>query len=372
MKKRVIAMAVTALMATGILAGCGGSSEGGDTATQGKETLKVGMITDSGTIDDKSFNQGTWEGVVKAEKELENVKSQYLKPAGETEADYLKEITNIYDAGNRVIVTPGFKFETAIFKAQEKYKDSKFVLLDGSPKADTNSDGEVADNTVSIFYAEHESGFLAGLATALEVKEGDVGFIGGLEIPPVQKFNWGYQQGIAYANENYGTSVTIKEENIQYANSFVDTAVGTQMAAAMYDRGVKAIFASAGKVGVGVITEAKTRVAKGENVWVIGVDVDQYQDGVYEGDKSVVLTSATKKIGKSAFEMIEHELKGTFPGGETLVFDIKTDDVGLPEKNPNLSEDTLSKVSDVIELMKKDEVKVISEKEDAAKAGLIK
>lgn len=368
MKKRVIAMAVTALMATGILAGCGGTSEGGDApSTSGKEAVKVGMITDSGTIDDKSFNQGTWEGIVKAEKEL-GIKSQYLKPAGETEADYLKEITNIYDAGNKLIVTPGFKFETAIYKAQEKYKDAKFVLLDGTPKADANAtDASMADNTVSIFYAEHESGFIAGLAAALEVKEGDLGFIGGLEIPPVQKFNWGFQQGIAYANENYGTKVTIKEENVQYANSFVDTAVGTQIAATMYDRGVKAIFASAGKVGVGVITEAKTRAAKGETAWVIGVDVDQFEDGKYDGDKSVVLTSATKKIGKSAYEMIQHELNGTFPGGEILTFDIKTDDVGLPEKNPNLSEDTMTKVNEVIELMKADTVKVSAEKGELIK-----
>lgn len=368
MKKRVIAMAMTALMATGILAGCGGSSsEGGDAATNEKEKLKVGMITDSGTIDDKSFNQGTWDGIVKAEEELQ-IKAQYLKPAGETEVDYLKEITNIYDAGNRVIITPGYKFETAIYKAQEKYKDSKFVLLDGTPKKDANAkEASMADNTVAIFYAEHESGFLAGLATALELKEGDVGFIGGLEIPPVQKFNWGFQQGVKYANENYKTNVTIKEENIQYANSFVDTAVGSQIAATMYDRGVKAIFASAGKVGVGVITEAKTRVSKGEEAWVVGVDVDQFEDGKYEGDKSVVLTSATKKIGKSAQEMIKHELDGTFPGGEILTFDIKTDDVGLPEENPNLSGDTLSKVEEVIKLMKSDEVKVSPEKGDLIK-----
>ena len=367
MKKRVIAMAVTALMATGVLAGCGGSSEGGDTATEGKATMQVGMITDAGTIDDKSFNQGTWEGILKAKEEL-GIQEKYLQPKGQTEADYLREITNIYDAGNKLIITPGFKFETAIYKAQEKYPDAKFVLIDGAPKKDGNTmEPTVGENTVSIFYAEHESGFLAGLATALEIKEGAVGFIGGLEIPPVQKFNWGYQQGIAYANENLGTKVTLDKENVIYAESFEDTAKGTQIAATMYDRGVKAIFASAGKVGVGVITEAKTRAAKGEKVWVVGVDVDQYADGIYEGDKSVVLTSATKKIGKSAYEMIQHELKGTFPGGETLIFDIKTDDVGLPAENPNLSAETMTKVNEVVELMKSGEVKVSAEQGDSIK-----
>ena len=363
MKKRVIAMMVAGLVATGVLVGCGGSSsEGGDTAaTGGKEAMKVGMITDSGTIDDKSFNQGTWEGILSAKENL-GIQEKYLQPKGETEADYLREITNMYDAGNKFIVTPGYKFETAIYKAQEKYKDAKFVLIDGMPKETQDSDGKVGENTVSIFYAEHESGFLAGVATALEVKEGDVGFIGGLRIPPVQKFNWGFQQGVAYANEHYKTNVSIKEENVIYAESFNDVAKGQQLAATMYDKGVKAIFASAGKVGVGVITEAKTRATKGETAWVVGVDVDQYQDGVYADGKSVILTSATKKIGKSAEDMIKNELEGKFPGGQTFIVDVKTDDVGLPAENPNLSEDTLTKVKEVIELMKKDEVKVSGEK----------
>ena len=85
------------------------------------------MVTDSGTIDDKSFNQGTWEGIQKAKEEF-GIEEKYLKPAGKTEADYLKEIGNLYDAGYKFIVTPGFKFETAIFKAQDKYKDAKFVI----------------------------------------------------------------------------------------------------------------------------------------------------------------------------------------------------------------------------------------------------
>lgn len=363
MKKRVIAMAVAALVATGVLAGCGGSSsEGGDTATVGKETMKVGMITDAGTIDDKSFNQGTWEGILKASEEF-GIQEQYLKPQGQTEADYLREITNIYDAGNKFIVTPGYKFETAIYKAQEKYKDAKFVLIDGAPKETTQStEGKVGENTVSIFYAEHQSGFLAGLATALEIKEGAVGFIGGLKIPPVQKFNWGYQQGIAYANENFGTKITLDKENVIYAESFEDNAKGQQLAAAMYDKGVKAIFASAGKVGVGVITEAKTRASKGKEAWVVGVDVDQYKDGEYADGKSVVLTSATKKIGKSAYDMIKNELDGNFPGGKTFVVDIQTDDVGLPAENPNLSKDTITKVDEVIKLIKSGEVKISAEK----------
>ncbi|MGL5416084.1 MAG: BMP family lipoprotein [Clostridium sp.] len=359
MKKKALALAMTLLMATGVLVGCGGSSEG-----EKKAGMKVGMVTDVGTIDDKSFNQGTWEGIEEAKKEL-GIENQYLKPSGQTHADYIKEIGNIYDAGNKFIVTPGFKFETAIYEAQDKYKDAKFVLLDGVPKETNESkEGKVGENSVSIFYAEEQSGFLAGVATALQIKEGDLGFIGGLEIPPVQKFNWGFQQGVKYANDTYGTKTTIKKENVKYANSFEDVAVGQQLAATMYDRGVKAIFVSAGKVGVGSITEAKGRASKGKEAWIVGVDVDQFAEGVYEGEKSVILTSATKKIGKSAFDMIKAEQEGKFPGGQTLVYDINNDGVGIPEKNPNLSEDTIAKVKEVTEKMKAGEIKVSAEKGD--------
>lgn len=362
MKKRLIAMAVTLLMTTGVLAGCGGDSGTKDTKSA---DLNVGMITDIGTIDDKSFNQGTWEGIIKAKNEL-GIKEKYLQPGGQTKADYLTEIKNIYDAGFKFIVTPGYKFDTAIYEAQEKYKDAKFVIIDGAP-----NDGDkkkpttkVGENTISIFYAEEQSGFLAGVATALQLKEGDLGFIGGLKIPPVQKFNWGFQQGVNYANKNLGTKVTLKKENVKYTMSFDDVALGQQTAATMYDRGVKAIFACAGKVGVGVITEAKTRASKGEEAFVVGVDVDQFDEGKYEGDKSVVLTSATKKIGKSAFDMIKDELDGKFQGGKTLRYDINNDGVGIPETNPNLSEETVKKVNEIKEKMKSGEIKVSAEQGD--------
>jgi len=346
----VALMLVTALF----LSACGKSGNEGSEAK-----FKVGMVTDAGTIDDKSFNQGTWEGIQAAAKDL-GLSSKYLKPAGTTEADYLKEIGNLYDAGYKFIVTPGFKFETAIFTAQDKYPDAKFVIIDGNPHSgDFNP--VVKENTVSIFFAEHESGFLAGVATALQLKEAEAGFIGGMEIPAVQKFNWGFQQGIKYANENLGTNITIKAENVVYQGSFDNSAAGQQIAAQMFDRGVDVIFCAAGGVGVGAINEAKSRALAGEQVWIVGVDVDQYEEGVYEGEKSVILTSAMKKIDRAAYDMVKAEYDGKFPGGQTLTFDAKNDGVGIPEKNPNLSEETTSKVAEIFEKLKSGEITVSAE-----------
>ncbi|WP_010282301.1 BMP family lipoprotein [Bacillus timonensis] len=363
MFKKKAGFGLAFLLAAGTLLGaCGGADEEGTSKGNGKGTdVKVGMVTDAGTIDDKSFNQGTWEGILAA-KEAYGIQEKYLRPAGEIEAEYLKEIGNLYDAGYKFIFTPGFKFETAIYQAQSKYEDAKFVIIDGNPhKGDFVPD--VADNTVAVFFAEHESGFLAGVAAALELKEGEAGFIGGMEIPAVQKFNWGFQQGVTYANENLGTNLSIKEQNVIYQGTFTDSAAGGQIAASMYDRGVKVIFAAAGGVGVGAINEAKTRVGNGDEVWIVGVDVDQYADGVYDeaNNKSVILTSAMKKITHATEEIIKQELDGKFPGGQTLTYDATNDGVGLPDENPNLSDETVNKVKEVFEKIKSGEIKVSGE-----------
>ena len=326
------------------------------------DRLKVGMVTDAGTIDDKSFNEGTWQGILKAAGEG-MINEKYLKPAGTTEADYIKEITNLYDAGYKFIITPGFKFETAIFAAQEKYSDAKFVLLDGIPHAG-DWVSNVGDNTVSIFFAEEQSGFYAGAAAALQLGEGEAGFIGGMEIPPVQKFNWGFQQGVSYANANLGTSLSISPENILYEGSFDNVAAGGQLAAGMFDKGVDVIFCAAGGVGVGAINEAKIRAAAGEDVWIVGVDTDQYDVGVYEGGNSVILTSAVKKIDAAAYDMIRSELAGFFPGGQTLTFDSSNAGVGIPTENPNLDDAVESRIKGLIQMVKDGEITVSNEQGD--------
>jgi len=354
--KKILVPAIAILLIFTLVTSCSRKKEGAATA---EKAMKVGMVTDAGTIDDKSFNQGTWEGIQAAAEDMA-IDIKYLKPTGTTEADYLKEIGNLYDAGYKFIVTPGFKFETAIYQAQQKYADAKFVILDGVPHpGDYNT--EVGSNTVSIFFAEHESGFLAGVATALELKEGEAAFIGGMEIPPVQKFNWGFQQGVSYANENLGTSISINRENVVYQGSFDNVAAGQQLATQMFDKGVDAIFCAAGGVGVGAINEAKARAKSGEDVWIVGVDVDQYAEGIYEGDKSIILTSAMKRIDQAAYDMIKAELDGNFPGGQILTLDATNNGVGIPEENPNLSSDTQSRMENVFADLQAGEISVSAE-----------
>ena len=316
-----------------------------------KKAMKVGMVTDAGTIDDKSFNQGTWEGIVRAEKEL-GVEVKYLKPVGTTEADYVKEISNLYDSGYKLIICPGFKFETAMFKAQTKYPDAKLVIIDGNAHPADSYDSQNGPNTIGILFAEQEAGFAAGLAAALQLQEGRFGFIGGMEIPAVQKFNWGWQQGIMYANENLGTKIELHPEDFIYQGTFSDIAAGQQIAASMFDRGVTCIHAAAGGVGVGVINETKARRQVGKDVWVVGVDVNQYNEGLLPDGKSVVLTSAMKYIDRAAFDMVKEALDGTFKGGRSLLLTAKEDAVGIPPENPNLSDDVQTKVNEIYQQTK--------------------
>ncbi len=366
--KKFVSLAMASILATSVLAGCGseepattGTEGSGDAAASG-DVLKVAMTTDSGTIDDKSFNQGTWEGILKYEEENAGViETHYVKPSGEAEADYLAAYADLVDAGYEVIFSPGFKFETAVYKAQELYPDVKFVILDGYPHNGDYTE-VINDNTESIFFAEHESGFYAGITAALQSKTGKVGFIGGMEIPAVQKFGWGFVAGVAYANETYGTNAQVTQ--YIYQGTFNDVAAGQTLAGAFYNDGVDVVFHAAGGVGVGVINEGKTRRSAGEDVWVIGVDVDQYNEGIMEDGTSVILTSATKQLGNAAYNTIDEIVNGEFKGGQTITLDSSNGGVGLPAENPNLSEDTIAKYNETFEKVASGELVVPSTLEE--------
>ncbi|MDC7247767.1 MAG: BMP family ABC transporter substrate-binding protein, partial [Sphaerochaetaceae bacterium] len=137
-----------------------------------------------------------------------------------------------------------------------------------------------------------------------------------------------------------------------YQGSFDNVAAGQQIAASMFDKGVDVIFAAAGGVGVGAINEAKARAKAGQDVWIIGVDVDQYPEGLYTDGKSIILTSAMKYLDRASYDMIKHELAGTFPGGTTLRLNATNDGIGIPVENPNLDADVEAKVAEMYQMLK--------------------
>lgn len=357
MKRTFMKVMTSGVLVASLLTGCGNANGNNTANTLGYEKmdtdLRVGMVTDSGTIDDRSFNQYTWEAISGT---IPNVK--YLKPSGQTDADYLESMTNLYDADYKLIMAPGCKFERAIAVAAEKYPDARFVILDGEP-LDNEGQSAMTDNAVAIYFAEQESSFIAAVAAAVQIGEGEFGFIGGMEVPSVVRYMNGFKQGVQYANENLGTNIVLKDENMIFQGTFTDKAGGQQVAASMYDKGVDVIFTAAGGTGIGAINEAKSRAMSGEtDCYVIGVDVDQYQDGVYDtqNNASVILTSAVKKISDATVSVLQSAVNDTFPGGQILTFNAQNGGVGIPAENPNLGDAAVSAAQDVMTKLQSGEI----------------
>jgi basic membrane protein A len=196
--KKIIGLALAILLTVAMLSGC--SKKNNTTGTQATTTeapkptgYEIALITDKGNIDDKSFNQGAWEGVVKFAEE-NNITHKYYKPEEASDAGYLAAIDLAVQGGAKTIVTPGFLFEVPVYTAQTKYPDVKFVLLDGAPHTADYATFKTEANVASVMYAEEQSGYLAGYAA---VQDGmtKLGFMGGMAVPAVQAFGYGYLQG---------------------------------------------------------------------------------------------------------------------------------------------------------------------------------
>ena len=308
MKKVLSALLVLVMAFT--LTACGSKTEG----------YEIALITDKGNIDDKSFNQGSWEGVVEFAK-ANKYTHQYIKPEEASDAGYLQAIDNAVTSGAKVIVTPGFLFEVPIYEAQTKYPEIKFILLDGAPHTADYSTFETKANVASVMYAEEQSGYLAGYAA---VKDGNtkLGFMGGMAVPAVQAFGYGYLQGAEAAAAELGLADGSVTVTYHYTGDFAETDTNKATAKTMYQEGTQVIFACGGSVGKSVMAAASEAGAK-----VIGVDVDQRYDS------DTVITSATKGLGASVVAVLESIYKtktwDTY-AGKTTVFNASNEGVGLP------------------------------------------
>jgi basic membrane protein A len=284
------------------------------------ETFDLALVTDLGTIDDKSFNQGSWEGLVQYARG-KGISHKYYQPAEQSNDAYLTAIDLAVRGGAKIIVTPGFLFETPVFIAQDRYPNVNFILVDGVPHSADYSEFKTGKNTVGVNYAEDQAGFLAGYAA---VKDGGrrLGFVGGMAVPAVVRFGYGFIQGAEYAANELGLSSGSITINYHYTGAFAATPEAQTLAASWYNSGVDTIFACGGAVGNSVMAAAEQAGKK-----VIGVDVDQ------SGESPTVITSAMKGLQASVYACIAGYYDGKFPGGETLVFSAENNGVGLPMQN---------------------------------------
>ena len=278
-------------------------------------TYEIAMITDSGDIDDKSFNQGTWEGIVEFAED-NDLTYKYYKPTEVSDNAYVAAIDLAVAAGAKVVVTPGFLFEPAVHTAQTKHPDVKFVLIDGVPHPGDYETFEVADNTRSILFKEHESGFLAGYAAVMEGFR-TLGFMGGIAVPAVVRFGVGFVAGAHYAAQEL--EVEINTDRFEYLGTFAPSDDVKAKAAAWYATGVEVIFVAAGGAGNSVMAAAQET----DDI-VIGVDIDQ------ASQSETVITSAMKALGVVVQQALQDYVDGTFVGGQTLTLGAAEDAVALP------------------------------------------
>ena len=363
MKKFVAAM-LCFVMTAALLAGCGGGNadapQGGDDAAEAG--LKIAIVSSPSGVDDGSFNENNYNGIqafiaANPGAEVTPVREETGDVAAAVQA--VADIVADYDA----IVCCGFQFAGIATLAQEN-PDVSFILVDSNPTDDTGAEVEV-ENIYAMTFKEQESGFAAGVAAALETKTGKVAVVNGIAYPSNVNYQYGFESGVAYANKYYGATAEVVElasyagtdvtgANVggNYVGNFSDEATGKVVGEALIGEGVDIIFVAAGASGNGVFTAAK----EATDVFCIGCDVDQFDDGV-NGDKNIILTSGLKVMDMNVEKQLTAINDGSFKGGNYLL-GADTDSTGFvsAEGRHQLSEDTVTKVTEAFGKVKAGEV----------------
>jgi basic membrane protein A len=348
LKKRKIGMALSLFLAAGTLLGaCGKATDNtkNNTATGGNKgnAFSVGMVTDIGGIDDKSFNQSAWEGLQAFGKanNLQKGKGGYDYLQSSSDADYVTNLNTLARQGFNLVYGIGFLMQNAVDEVAKQQKNTKFAIIDAEVKE---------PNVASILFKEQEAAFLAGVAAALTTKTDHIGFIGGMQSSVVERFHAGYLAGVKAVKP----SVKV---DVQYAGAFDKAEVGQAIASKMYSSGVDVIFHAAGATGNGLFKEAvdlKKKDPKRE-IWVIGVDRDQNDMG-----PDVVLTSALKRVDVAVQDTAKMAKDGNFPGGKDVLYGLTESGVGLsPINSIAANKDAIDKaVKDWTDKIKSGAVKV--------------
>lgn len=264
------------------------------------------IITDTGGVDDKSFNQSAWEGLQKYGEDngLEKGVKGYNYIQSTSDSDYVKNLNLAVSAKYDITFAIGYKLAEAVKEVAEKNPDSKFAIVDSVVEG---------DNVISIGFKDHEAAFLAGVAAAKTTKTNHVGFIGGVEGVVIDRFEAGFVEGVKAVNPDI-------KVDVQYAASFSDAAKGKQIAAAMFESGADIIYHASGAVGNGVFSEAKDIVTNdpSKEIYVIGVDMDQDAEGIVEIDgkeRHLTLASTLKGVGASVEQVATEVKDGKFEAG---------------------------------------------------------
>jgi basic membrane protein A len=291
--------------------GCAGGTTTGGTGSK----LKVGLVTDVGRLNDKSFNQSSWEGVQQAEKDL----GVEIKAIETTDTkDYDKNIGQFVSEGYNVIVTVGFALGEATTKAAKANPAIKFIGVD-------QFQAETVPNLAGLVFEEDKAGYLAGVLAASISAKHNIGAVCGTDdVPPVWRYCEGYKNGAKSVDANTNVQVTYHSD-VDITKTFVDPEWGKTTALSMFDKGADIVFGAGGQTGNGAIFAAKDR-----NLLAIGVDADQYFT-IGDQYKGALVSSAMKLLTPGVFNLVKAANDGSFKGGNN------TGQVGLAPYHDNES-----------------------------------
>ncbi|MFW3461708.1 BMP family lipoprotein [Streptomyces microflavus] len=330
-----VASAALALSATA----CGGKTSS-DAGSDGAD--KAAIAYDIGGRGDQSFNDAAYAGLAKAEKDLDVNGSEAEPSDGESDADKVQRLTELARAGNNPVIGVGFAYAPAIKKVAPKFPKTTFGIID-----DASVTGK---NIANIVFNEEQGSYLAGVAAAKVTKTKVVGFIGGVETPLIKKFEAGYIQGV----KDTDPSVNVLPQYLTQPpnfDGFSKPDLGKAAAQGQLDKKADVIYSAAGLAGSGAI-EAASKAGK----WNIGVDSDQYNQAGLANYKESILTSVTKDVEDSVFNLIKSVQDGKPQTGE-IRYGLDKDGVGLSMSNPAFTE-----MKDVIAAVDKAKQEIIDGK----------
>ncbi|RVU98214.1 BMP family ABC transporter substrate-binding protein [Coriobacteriales bacterium OH1046] len=339
------------------LAACDGGTpaDGGDQPDDGAEgdgaeaAAKVIMVTDTGGVNDQSFNELSWAGMQQLGTDL-GWDVSYLE--SKQDADYMTNLDKAVDAGAQLIWGVGFAMGAAVNEAALANPDVQFAIIDS-----TNDNG--APNLTGVTFKQEECSFAVGYVAARMTTSGKVGFVGGIDSEIMQSFEQGYYAGIEYANKEQGLSVTYQG---QWAESFGDAAKGKAIAQSQIADGCDVLYHAAGGTGTGMI-EACAEAG----VWAIGVDQDQSHLA-----PETVITSALKRVDQAIYQISPQLIDGSLAGGSNIVLGAAEDAVGIAPTHDLLPDEVYQGALAVIDKIKAGEITVPKNADELAtyKAGL--
>ena len=355
MKKTVFCLILCGIVAVSAFFGAcskaSGSAPAGSAPAAAAGGITVRLLTDATGIDDKSFNAAAWRGILDFYGDTWQNQSKrgklYEVVTAQTQDMYIPNIRQATDEGYDLIVTTGFTFADALETVASGNPKQQYMIVD--------VDWVNLPNVMQATYAEHEGSYLVGVATALKAKADGItnprfGFIGGVPGAVITKFEVGFVQGVL--------SVIPNAQIVDYyANDWGRPDLAKTQAKNWYDSGVYAIYSAAGGTGNGTIAQAKEYRAAGRNVWAIGVDSDQHEEGLYNSTDSAVLTSMLKKVETSLVYALKSVQNKSFKG-EIIIFDLKADGVGYSTTNAAMTGDIKNELEQVKQKIISGQIKI--------------